>query len=1018
MRRAAAAGLVATALACSPSPSSTGVDRASRLLTAPVQGEISASLPAHSPELTVLVVLSGDPVALVAAAAPSPVRFDAAARTRVASDLAIRQQGVRDLVAARGGQVLATFQHAVNGLKVRISARELPALRAMPGVIDVRPVRIARPQSDRPDNAVSVPFIGAPTVWDGGTGFRGEGIKIAVIDTGIDYTHANFAGPGTAAAYDAAHAHETEPADPALFGPNAPKVKGGTDLVGDAYDASAPAGSPALVPHPDPNPLDCNGHGSHVSGTAAGFGVLGDGTTFPGPYTALTVAANTWRIGPGVAPKADLYAVRVFGCEGSTDVVVEAIEWAVENGMNVINMSLGAPFGTADTADALAAENAARAGIMVVSSAGNEGPGLYITGSPASADRVISVAAMDSTAAFAGAVVTLAPSGATITAQNNNAATLPTTSLEVVVLPPGPGGFSGCDDAEYQAAQAANGGTLAGTIIVTTRGSCARVDRAIKAQAFGAAAAAMINNAPGFGVFEGDIPGVTIPFLGVQRGADAAALSAATSVTLAPTTVPNPGFPLFATFSSGGPRNGDSALKPSITAPGVSIQSTAVGTGNQGLRLSGTSMASPHVAGVAALALQAHAGWTADEVRAAILATAAAAKVGDYEARLGGNGLVQPVGATATQVVALAQPNGALNLSFGFAELSDDFRNDQTVRIRNRGTGSATFTVTSTPTAGSPHSVALSQTSFTVRPGAEAEVEVRLSVPAATAGNADDFREAAGLVTFTPTSGNGGISLAVPYYFVPRVRANVAANAVGRLGPPVPSGTIRVRNQQGPIPASADFYAWGPSGKHDPKLGAINLRAVGVQAFDAGGRRLLVFAVNTFERFSTAAANEFDVLVDTNGDGDPDFDVIAVDLGAVTAGDFNGQVAVFVQNLKTGGLVVRFLAIAPTDGSTLLLPVRASDLGLTPASPRFTYFVQSFDLLNGNSDQTVDSGSFNAFAPAIETGQFVTLNPGATANVPVAINAAEFAVTPPTGVMVVNLDGRAGARQAELVRAR
>src|SRR5205814_8045613 len=119
-------------------------------------------------------------------------------------------------------------------------------------------------------------------------------IKVAIIDTGIDYTHANFGGPGTVAAFDAAAATSTLPANPALFGPAAPKVKGGTDLVGDDYwpNQTLPNGSPnpnyQPVPHPDPNPLDCSaarggGHGSHVAGTAAGFGVLNN-ATYAGPY--------------------------------------------------------------------------------------------------------------------------------------------------------------------------------------------------------------------------------------------------------------------------------------------------------------------------------------------------------------------------------------------------------------------------------------------------------------------------------------------------------------------------------------------------------------------------------------------------------------------------------------------------------------------------------------------------------------------------------------------------------------
>jgi len=173
-------------------------------------------------------------------------------------------EGIEPDISGRGGRVLKRFRHALNGIKIEIDRNEVAALAALPGVVAVLPVL-----KHRPNNAVSVPFIGAPAVWQGTPRLRGEGVKIAIIDTGIDYTHANFGGPGTVAAFQAADAASTQPANPALFGPNAPKVKGGTDLVGDAYNANAPAGSPALIPHPDPNPLDCNGHGSHVAGTAA-----------------------------------------------------------------------------------------------------------------------------------------------------------------------------------------------------------------------------------------------------------------------------------------------------------------------------------------------------------------------------------------------------------------------------------------------------------------------------------------------------------------------------------------------------------------------------------------------------------------------------------------------------------------------------------------------------------------------------------------------------------------------------
>jgi minor extracellular serine protease Vpr len=120
------------------------------------------------------------------------------------------------------------------------------------------------------ENARSVPYIGNSDVWQWVPGViegvHGEGVKIAIIDTGLDYAHANFGGPGTVAAYDAANATDTLPADPTLFGPNSiTKITGGTDLVGDDYDARS--GDPVLLtPGPDPNPLDCNGHGSLVGG--------------------------------------------------------------------------------------------------------------------------------------------------------------------------------------------------------------------------------------------------------------------------------------------------------------------------------------------------------------------------------------------------------------------------------------------------------------------------------------------------------------------------------------------------------------------------------------------------------------------------------------------------------------------------------------------------------------------------------------------------------------------------------
>ena len=239
------------AVAASPSPDNSP---AARFETTPRGATganfVPASIAADG-RVNVIVELSGDPTAVVQA--KQGRKLTGAERAAIKGSLKKQQDAVAGAITAKGGKIVAQMQSAYNGIQISIPQKAVGAVAALPNVVAVYPAR-----TYTLDNAVSVPFLGVPEVWQN-TGYTGKNVKVGIIDTGIDYTHANFGGPGTVAAYDAAHANETQPADPALFGPNAPRVKGGTDLVGDSYNADPNSATYQPTPHPDANPLDCQG---------------------------------------------------------------------------------------------------------------------------------------------------------------------------------------------------------------------------------------------------------------------------------------------------------------------------------------------------------------------------------------------------------------------------------------------------------------------------------------------------------------------------------------------------------------------------------------------------------------------------------------------------------------------------------------------------------------------------------------------------------------------------------------
>ncbi len=1012
-----AATLPATAIA--KSPATRTWERVDRSALGKIDSDlVKQMLGGGNRSANVMVQLAPAPVAVRSADAQAAGRpLSKADKQAIRGQIKRGQDALKSAIVGAGGKVQRQYQDAYNGIRVRVSIRNVPKLAALPGVVSIHPIRIYHKTL-----TTAVPFTGVPAAWQD-FGYTGKGVKIAIIDSGIDYTHADFGGAGTPEAFAAN--------DPTIIEPGSfptAKVAGGTDLVGDAYDPEST--DPNLyTPHPDADPIDCITfeHGTHVAGIAAGQGVKADGTTYTGPYDA-SVDFSSFKVGPGVAPEATLYAFRVFGCQGATDVVVDAINAAVAADVDVINMSLGADMGEADDPDAVAANNASKAGIAVVISAGNAGPVPYIVGSPGTATRAITVSAQDAVPTFPLALVDLPvqPDQAGI---NMNAGPLP-LSKSLVVLKASPTTVRlGCTAADY------DGFDVTGKIVAIKRGACAFVDKGAVAQGQGAAGIIVINrdDVPSgeLPVFLGYNPELfTIPMVGLAKDAQFALLASdGLGITLKPNgTTANPTYTQSADFTSMGPRHGDSALKPDISAPGVAITSALVGSGDLGTSFGGTSMASPYTAGVAALVLQAHPSWSPARVKAAIVNTADPDGVDGYEPLLAGSGEVQP--RKAVDTVGLATLGGGTStLSFGYEPHGRSYRETKDVTLTNTGGRSITYDL-SAGFVGADWGATFTFSPSHVRVGAHSSRTVHVTIslskadlaalPGADEGpDGTTLNSVRGAVVATPRgSAPGRYALRVPFLLVPRGLSNVEATKTLQwsLAGGIASSSTKIKNN-GNHAGIADQYAWGESDANE-HLGITDIRATGVQTLPGilpPGDSLLVFAVNMYGRWSTPSDLDVEVEIDVDGDAVTDFYLVGFDSGALFAGAFDGAVLSFLFDADFN-LVDLWPAVAPTNGSTYLLATAASSLGLAGGASSFDYETFVYPVFVGVSpDAASGTGHFDALAPALSTGEYIPLTHGQSVQLPLTVDTARFATDPALGWLIASNDDANGRRQADLI---
>ena len=598
------------------------------------------------------------------------------------------QQRVFRNAAPKDVKVTKSYSKVWNGVAVNAEDKDLDKILQAKNVKAVFPVlTVQQPEepAQKPEQKDGV----KPALFTAGDltgvpyarkelGLTGKGVKIGIIDTGIDIDHPAFGGSGVPGS--------------AAFPTS--KVVTGYDFVGDEYNGSPSSDKYNPVPKPDPLPNDCNNHGTHVASIAAG-----------------NDKARKLR---GVAPDAKLGVYRVFGCDGGTgnDVILAAMERATKDGMDVVNMSLGTDFASWPNYPTSAAADAmADSGIVVAASAGNSrAKGIFANGDPSAAHKAISVGSVDNTHtrffAFKG------PDGKLVayTALKGSPEAPTAGKLELAVYP----------DGKKTGAVDLPGTPFKGKAVLVARGSTKFHEKALAAQNDGAAAVIIYNNEEGALMADaGGEPAIRIPTVGVTQAegakleAAAAAGSASIEWTREEVVSADSNGGALSDFSSFG-LAADLTVKPDVLAPGGNIYA-AIPIKKQGERgyavYSGTSMASPHAAGAAALLLQSNTALNPGDVRTVLQNTAKpldlrnpealeldASTKGKEAVHLQGAGLINVPAAVAqahshAKVTSDAVPS---TVTPSKISLGDTDSNDPTeLTIANRSNKEITYTLSS-----------------------------------------------------------------------------------------------------------------------------------------------------------------------------------------------------------------------------------------------------------------------------------------------------------------------------------
>lgn len=1025
------------------SPTSQGQSSPARLdhlrLDSPVTTTTTTTaggrnLPAPSGTIEVVVRLDGLSVAEANGKDAKKTRkmLSKQAQRDHAAGLSRKQDALMASIRALGGREVARLTKALNAVIVSIDAGAMPVLAELTGVVSVRPV-----VAYELDLSETVPYIGATAAQT--AGIDGAGVRVAVLDSGIDYTHRNLGGPGTVAAYEAAYgAAPGDPRNETLDGlfPTA-KVVGGYDFVGETWTSTSG------VRTEDPDPIDFQGHGTHVADIIGGASLVG--------------------MHKGVAPGVSLYAVKVCSavstsCNGVA--LLRGMDFALDpdgdgdlsDAVDVINMSLGSDYGQIEDDLSLACSIAVRLGVMVVASAGNAADRPYITGSPASTPEVISVAQ------------THVPSALAVALQINTPASIagPIFNNTIAEWAPVTGAVTA--DVAYDTSNPLGNpfppGSLAGKAALIDRGAITFVDKVVNAANAGAVLVIIANTSGDPIVMGGTAPGPLPPAMMISTADGNRIKSAlAAGATVNVTVDPAAGIPLVGSMvssSSRGPSMSFNAIKPDIGAPGAAV-SAEVGTGIGETPFGGTSGAAPMVAGSAALLVQAFPSKTPGEIKALLMNTAEttiytnpALTPGQLApiTRIGG-GEVRADQALAAWTSAwcdedpkdskvvkdIKKDQGitddkkatayAIGLSFGFNTVTDTQTLKTTVRVTNYADADRTYSIIPTfryaDDAASSAVKVIAPATVKVKKHSSSTFKVEMKI--------DGSKLPEWVLDGGPNGGNGPLlqtnefdgylvisdamdTIHLPWQVLPQRAAAVKVNGSSVNLKNNGTGDFKVENQSAVQSAEIEiFELLGSSGPIPKKfipgpgdnMAAVDLKSVGarfagtIPEFSDIGQ----IAISTYGR--RAHPNYpagFEIHFDLEGDGLPEGIIFNAEGGAFAS---SGQNLVFAGSFPFSTFTAFFFTDAQLDSANVILTFPLAVLGLGAGDTIAKMTVYAYDnYFTGDVSDVIETGPYTFGVPRYFAGDFVNIPAKAKANVPVvAVPGGDTASAGQTGILLL-----------------